>query len=144
MDSAQDALAVAQRFIAALERLDGEGLCAVLDDQVELVSPYPMVPGQEVPGSARCLGASVHDHMRNMGNVLRSLSFEEKVWRMTDDGLALFEAEGRAVMPDGAPYENRYLMIFEVGDEKIVRWHEYFNPVCAARANAMPLDLLPS
>ena len=81
--------------------------------------------------------------MRNMPNVLGSLRFENVVWRTTDDGLAVFEGDGRATLPNGRPYYNHYLMMFEVADGKIARWHEYFNPVTAARVNEMPLDLLP-
>jgi hypothetical protein len=142
-ENAAAALDVAKRFIDALERRDGDALASVLHDEVVLESPYPMLGGEDAPGSRRCQGASVHAHMRNMANVLGSLRFEDVIWRTTDDGLAMFEGDGRATLPNGRPYDNHYLMMFEVAGGKIVRWYEYFNPVTAARVNEMALELLP-
>jgi ketosteroid isomerase-like protein len=138
-----EALDVAKSFIAAFTRRDGETLSSVLHDNVILESPYPLVKGENMPGSKRCQGASVHAHMRNMPNVLGSLQFKNVVWRITNDGLALFQADGDATLPNGRPYQNHYLMLFQVTGGKIVRWHEYYSPVIAARANEIPLDSIP-
>jgi ketosteroid isomerase-like protein len=143
MIQANEALDVAKRFIAALARRDGDALCSVLHDDVILQSPYPVVAGENTPGSKRCEGASVHAHMKNMPNVLGSLEFKNVVWRTTSDGLAMFQADGHATLPNGKPYLNHYLMMFDVRSGKIAGWYEYFSPVVAARVNGMPLDLLP-
>jgi hypothetical protein len=34
-------------------------------------------------------------------------------------------------------------MMFEVKGGKISRWYEYYSPVIAARANGLPLDMIP-
>ena len=98
-----EAMRVSKEFIDALSRRDGEALSALLHDNVVLESPYPVAPGENVPGSARCEGVSVHNHVRNMANVLSSLTFENAVWRATSDGLAMFQADGRATLPNGTP-----------------------------------------
>jgi ketosteroid isomerase-like protein len=139
----EEALSVAKSFIAALERRDSETMTALLHDDVVLESPYPVAPGENMPGSRRCEGRSVHDHFRNIDNVVASLEFHNDIWRTTTDGLAVFQADGRATLPDGTPYNNHYLMMFSVANGQILHWYEYFSPVCAARANAMPLELIP-
>ena len=143
IERSDEALGVAKRFITALAQRDGEALCSVLHEDVTVENPFPMVEGENRPGSRRCRGASVHAHMKNMPHVLGSLRFENVIWRTTSDGLAMFEADGDATLPNGRPYRNHYLMLFEVALRKIVHWQEYYSPVIAARANGMPLDLLP-
>jgi ketosteroid isomerase-like protein len=138
-----EALDVAKSFIAAFTRRDGETLSSVLHDNVILESPYPLVKGENVPGSKRCQGASVHAHMKNIKNVVGSLQFKNVVWRTTNDGLVLFQADGDLTLPNGRPYLNHYLFLFEVAAGRIVRWHEYYSPVIAARANEIPLDSIP-
>src|SRR4051812_43076329 len=98
-----EALTVAKRFIDALAQRDGEMLSSLLHEDVILRSPYPVAPGENRPGSKRCEGASVHAHMKNMAHVLGSLAFKNVVWRTTSDGLALFQADGHATLPNGKP-----------------------------------------
>lgn len=143
MTEPTEALTVAKQFVAALARLDGEALCAVLDKDVVLENPFPMLAGENAPATRMAKGEAVFAHMRNMPNVLGSMQFRNSVWRVTDDGLAVFAADGDATLPNGDTYQNHYLMLFEVAGGKIVRWQEYYNPVIAARANKMNLDLLP-
>ena len=139
----KSAMAVTRRFIEALAARDGDALCSALHQDVVLESPYPMVPGEEQPGTRRCKGDSVRGHLANMPNVLCSLEFTNQRWRTADDGAVIFQGDGRATLPNGSRYDNHYLMIFTVQDGKIAHWYEYFNPVIAARANAMPLEMLP-
>lgn len=46
----------------------------------------------------------------------------------TIEGDVIIEADGAAVLHDGAPYRNNYVMIFEIRDGLIRRWSEYHNP----------------
>jgi uncharacterized protein len=141
--SSNDAITIARSFIFALERQEGNALVALLDRDVVCENPYPLVSGEDTPGSRRAQGASVHSHMRNMANVLASMKFRNPVWRTSSDGLILFEADGDASFPNGTPYKNRYFMMFEIAAGKIVRWVEYYNPVVPARANGLPLESIP-
>ena len=44
---------------------------------------------------------------------------------------------------DGKPYQNHYIVLFEVKDQKNKLWREYFNPVVAARTFGIPVESLP-
>jgi ketosteroid isomerase-like protein len=138
-----EALGVAKKFISALERQDGDALCNMLHKDVVCENPYPVVAGEDKPGSIRAQGASVHAHMRNMPNVLKSMEFKNPIWRTSSDGLIIFQGDGDAKLPNGTPYKNVYFMMFKVEGGKIVYWAEYYNPAIPARANGMPLDLIP-
>jgi ketosteroid isomerase-like protein len=38
---------------------------------------------------------------------------------------AILELESHATRPDGEPYHNRYCFVITIGDQRIVRMHEY-------------------
>jgi ketosteroid isomerase-like protein len=81
--------------------------------------------------------------VHNVKNSVAQIQFKNVIWRTTDDGLALFQADGDLKYNDGRPYQNHYLMMFEASEGKIIRWREYFSPVIWARAYGAPLDSLP-
>jgi ketosteroid isomerase-like protein len=100
--------------------------------------------GDNVTGSKRNTGAGVHQYLRDVKERTSEINFSNVIWRTTHDGLAIFQADGRLSFTDGRPYENHYLMMFEVAGGKIVYWREYFSPIIWARAFGVPLDSLPS
>jgi ketosteroid isomerase-like protein len=137
-------LKLAKTFIDALTRKDVPKLLSMLHDKVMLEAPYPLAPGEDVVGARRCTGAAVGEYIEAVAGKVDRIQFKNVIWRTTNDGLALFEADGDLTYPDGRPYRNIYLMVFEAADGKIVRWREYFSPIIWARAYGAPLDSLPS
>lgn len=140
---ADEALQVAKTFVAAMAGRDGKGMSAALHEDVVCESPFPLVKGENGPGTKWAQGESVHAHCRNIANVIASMEFKNVTWRTTNDGLAMFQADGDATLPSGKPYCNHYLMLFQVKNGKIAHWYEYYSPVIAARANGLPLDIIP-
>jgi ketosteroid isomerase-like protein len=58
-----------------------------------------------------------------------------EVHETTDPDELIVEAEATGTyVPNGAPYENRYVIVYGFRDGLICRQREYFNPVAAARA----------
>ena len=138
-----EALAVARQFIGAMERRDADAVIALLDDEVVLEFPFPVVAGGDRPGSRRQCGKAAHAGVRGSLQTTIVIKFTNQVWRTTDDGLALLQADGECTLSDGSPYLNHYIFLFEVREGKIVRWWEYLNPVISARAVGIPLDSIP-
>jgi len=141
--NSEDALSVAKQLINALEKRDSEGVIALLHDDIVLELPFPILAGENTTGTRRQAGTAVHDYLRHSRELTAENSFTNVVWRITDDGLAMFQSDGVCTLSDGRPYLNHYLFLFEVRDGKVIRWVEYLNPVIAARAFGAPLEAIP-
>ncbi len=136
-------LAVAKKLIHHLERREPEGVISVLHDDIVLELPYPIVEGENTTGTRRQTGEAVQAYLRHSKALTRSNKFNNVIWRTTNDGVAVFQADGDCTLSDGRPYLNHYLFLFEVKDGKVIRWVEYMNPVTAARAFGAPLESIP-
>lgn len=141
--NAAENLAVAKRFIGALERLDTETLIAMLHEDILLEVVFPLVAGENTTGARRQAGPAVQDYIHEVKRRTRKIQFDNAVWRTTNDGLAMFQADGNHVLSDGRPYPNHYLFMFEIAGGKIRHWWEYLNPVAAMRAFGGPLEAIP-
>jgi len=139
----KETLALAKQVIDGLERKDAAAIVAVLDDDIVLHVPFPLVAGENMTGTRRQVGESVHRYLDESNSLTEKVRFNNGVWRTTDDGLAMFQADGEVLLRDGRPYLNHYLFLFEARDGKITQWWEYYNPVIAAIAFGAPLDTIP-
>ena len=140
---AEECLAVAKRLIDALTRLDTDAMLALLHEDILLEVVFPLVKGENTTGSRRQAGKAVHEYVREVKRRTKEIRFENALWRTTNDGLAMFQADGNHILSDGRPYPNHYLFLFKVADGKIIHWWEYLNPVAAMRAFGGPLDAIP-
>ena len=140
---AQEPLAVARAFVEALKRGDSDELVRLLDEGFIMESAYPILAGEDQPGSRRCGPEAARNFFATISSILSYVRFRDESWRTTTDRLVLFEAEGEMAYLDGRPYNNSYLWFFEVKDGRISRLKEYFSPVVWARANGVPLEALP-
>ncbi len=139
----QEALRLGKQVIEGLERKDAGMIVPILADDVVLHVPFPLVAGENTTGTRRQTGKAVLDYLRESNQLTAKVVFEDKVWRTTDDGLAMFVADGKVTLKDGRPYDNHYLFLFEAKDGKVTQWWEYYNPVIAAVAFGAPLDTIP-
>jgi ketosteroid isomerase-like protein len=142
-EQAEQALRLGKQVIEGLERKDAGMIVPILAENVVLHVPFPLVAGENATGTRRQAGQAVHDYLRESNQLTAKVVFENKVWRTTDDGLAMFVADGKVTLRDGRPYDNHYLFLFEARDGKIAQWWEYYNPVIAAVAFGAPLDSIP-
>ena len=139
----EEALAVAQNFIAALERRDTAALNALVHDDAVLEVPFPLAHGENTTGARRSQGAAIRAYLDDMKTRTSAVRFKNTSWHTTNDGLAMFRADGDITLSDGRPYPNTYLFLFEVTGGKIIHWWEYLNPVTGMRAFGGPLESLP-
>lgn len=138
-----EALTLGKRVIAGLERKDAALVNAVLHEDVVLHVPFPLVAGENMVGTRRQVGEAVRRYLAESNMLTEMVKFNNQVWRTTDDGLAMFQADGEVLLRDGRPYLNHYLFLFEARDGKITQWWEYYNPVIAAVAFGAPLESIP-
>lgn len=141
---AEEALTLGKQLIEGLKRRDPHTIISILDKDIVLEVPYPLVEGENTTGARRQESEAVHAYLRDMKERTSEIRFRNEIWRTTNDGLALFEADGDITLSDGRPYPNHYLFMFEAAGGKIVRWREYLNPVAAIRAFGAPVESLPS
>jgi ketosteroid isomerase-like protein len=144
MPETTDALALAQQLVEGLRRLDHTMITPLLDKDILLEVPFPLVEGEDRTGARRSRGPAVTAYLHQVCAACAEIRFENVVWRTADDGVALFQADGVIKLANGGAYNNHYLMMFEARDGKIVRWREYLSPVIWARSAGAPLESLPS
>jgi ketosteroid isomerase-like protein len=138
------ALETAKAFIAALSERNADNALMLLSDEAILEMPYPLAIGENKYGTQRMWGNPLRKYVRGITERNSKIAFENKVWRVADDGVLILECDGDLVRSkDGTRYQNRYIILFAVTDGKITLWREYFNPVVAARTFGIPLDSLP-
>jgi len=123
-----EALALGKRVIEGLERKDAAMVNAVLHQDIVLHVPFPLVAGENMVGTRRQVGEAVRRYLDESNQLTETVRFNNKVWRTTSDGLAMFQADGEVKLRDG----------------KITQWWEYYNPVIAANAFGAPLDSIPA
>ena len=142
--AAIEALALGKQVIDGLEQRNADAVIAVLHEDIVLHVPFPLVEGENRTGTRRQAGKAVHQYLREANSLTETIRFNNVVWRTTDDGLAMFQADGAVKLRDGRPYLNHYLFLFEARDGKISQWWEYYNPVIAALAFGAPLETIPA
>jgi ketosteroid isomerase-like protein len=139
----EQALTAGKALIEALKRRDADAAIALLHDDIVVEVAYPLIAGENTTGSRRSVGQAVHAYLRDARDRTLEMRFYNEVWRTTNDGLAVYQAEGDHVLSDGRPYRNHFLFFFEMSDGKIIRWREYLSPVAAMRAFGGALEAIP-
>ena len=144
MASQSQSLDTAKAFIAALSKRNADGALHLLSDEAVLEMPYPLAAGENAYGTRKMWGDALRQYVAGINERNSKISFNNVVWRAANDGAVILECDGDMVRSkDGKKYKNKYIIVFEVADEKITLWREYFNPVVAARTFGIPLESLP-
>ena len=66
---------------------------------------------------------------------IRQIAWVDRDVTVANDGKRVFvEARGNMQLADGTPYRNRYVLRFDLADDRIAGLKEYMNPVTAAIA----------
>jgi len=130
----QTPLAVVERFLQAMSRLDVDGMFAA--QAPDIVCVFPTAPGgpQEIRGweTNRAFYATVIRPMTPTFTITRM-----ELHAFADDPARIvveYASDGSLV--DGSPYQNRYLSLATVRDGLIQRWTEYSDPAPIERAFA--------
>jgi len=77
-EKSAETLSIARQFIDALTRLDAEAQIALLHDDAVLECPFPVRPGEGLPGTRRQSGPALREGLRQSAvNMRRSLSLIE-------------------------------------------------------------------
>jgi ketosteroid isomerase-like protein len=140
---AEEALELGKRLIDCLGRRDMDSIIPLLHENIVLEVVFPFVKGEDTVGARFQRGKAVHDYLNHAKQHTSQILFKNVVWRTTNDGWAIFQADAGNVLADGTPYPQSYLFMFESTSGKIARWVEYMNPICAVRALGAPLESLP-
>ena len=142
--SQAQSLHTAKAFITALSQRNADGALQLLSDEAVLEMPYPLATGENAYGTRKMWGDALRQYVAGIIERNSKISFNNVVWRAANDGAVILECDGDMVRSkDGKKYKNKYIIVFEVADEKITLWREYFNPVVAARTFGIPLESLP-
>ncbi|MEI8022222.1 MAG: nuclear transport factor 2 family protein, partial [Schlesneria sp.] len=100
----------------------------------DIVLEFPFTdPPTVVPGRT-----AVHERLTNAFKVFQfDLAISDVHACLDPDELIVEFTGSGSYLPNGAPYENRYIAVFTFRDEMICRQREYFDPTQAAKsANA--------
>ena len=141
--NATQSLALGKQLVGFLTSGQLLEIIPLLHEDIVLEVVFPFVKGENTTGARYQRGQAVHDYIHDANRRTAKIEFMNEVWRTTNDGWAIFQADAGNVLADGTPYPQSYLFMFEAKDGKIVRWLEYLNPVCAVRAMGLPLESLP-
>jgi len=113
MAAAQDRV---DAFIAAFNRLDIDGACDMLAENVV----YHNIPMEPVNGREAARG-----FLKAMPN-LKSIEWE--VFNTAENGdTVLNEREDRFFMTDGSKLAVRVMGVFRIANDEIVEWRDYFD-----------------
>lgn len=123
---------VVQRAFAAVGAGDADAQVANYTEDIVLEFPFTDPP-TVVQGRD-----AVHERLTNAFKVFQFSLEISAVHPCTDADEFIVEFTGSGTyLPNGAPYENRYIAVFNFRDGKICRQREYFDPTQAAKsANA--------
>ena len=121
-----------ERAFAAIAAGNADAQIANYTDDAVLVFPFTDPP-TVIEGRD-----SVHQRLTNAFTVFRFELSISQVHACLDPDELIIEFTGSGTyLPNGAPYENRYIAVFAFRDGLITRQHEYFDPTQAAKsANA--------
>ncbi len=113
---------VVEKFFTALEQTSLDNLLATLDENV--VQHMPLSPGdfpKQLTGieEIRKQYTGVMDYQQ---------SYEREYFPTSDPNTVLVKYAGTITTSEGKPYNNSYVGIFTVEEDKIIDFIEFFNP----------------
>lgn len=122
------AVAIAKRFIAAIETRDFDAAIAFLANDVRQSFPFSAA-GSESHGPIFDGKDEVEYYVRSLAGKFSYLIWEDPDWTASADGARAFlEARGKAVVAhSGKAYRNTYITRFDVRNSLIVEFREYTN-----------------
>ena len=115
-----DAMQVVERALGAFNAGDAEGFLALIDDDVRFWMNGTHLFSGSVEGKAAFLDL-VGRVNAGLGEPIRL----EVLNAIPAGEWAVIETQGTATTAAGAPYHNRYCMLWRVADGKIVELKEY-------------------
>lgn len=128
-DHRQRNFEVIQRAFAAVGAGDADAQVANYTDDISLEFPFTDPP-TVVSGRA-----AVHERLTNAFKVFQFGLAITEVHACLDPDEFIVEFTGSgSYLPNGAPYENRYIAVFGFRDGKICHQREYFDPTQAAKS----------
>jgi ketosteroid isomerase-like protein len=118
-----------QRVFAAVSAGDADAQVANYTEDITLEFPFTDPP-TIVEGRA-----AVHERLTNAFKVFQFTLALTGVHPCVDADEFIVEFIGSGTyLPNGAPYENRYIAVFGFRDGMIYRQREYFDPTQAAKS----------
>lgn len=116
-------------YFSATEGSDLDSFFALFDERIAMRFPYmPSGYPNECHGRAECAGffGTVVALFSGLLWVMRT------VYSTNDPEVAIATAASSATLPNGASYENEYVLLLRVRDGAIVEYCEFFDPNRAA------------
>ena len=117
-----EAVAVVERFFDGLENRNLEAVLAALDDNV--VQKMPLAPNN----FPKVLEGIEAMRKQYTGVMEYTQSYEREYFGTTTLNTVLVKYQGTITTGEGKPYNNAYVGIFEVNNDKISSFTEMFNP----------------
>ncbi len=122
-------LAVVERIFAAIGNSDADAQVANYTNDIVIEFPYTDPPGEK---RGRQL---IRDYLAGAFSVFQFTLEITDVHATTNPDKLIVEFAGRGTyLPNGAPYENTYIAVFEFRDGLVFRQREFFNPLMAAKS----------
>lgn len=119
------AVELALRALEILSARDPAGLSDLLCETAVMDFPYaPDGFTQRLEGREAIVSG-----LQVVPQFFASFAITPRKVMATAGGEVIVEADGVAMLQDGAPYRNSYVMIFEISKGLIKRWSEYHNPM---------------
>lgn len=122
----------------AVSDYDFEVIAQHLHDDLVIECPFPAF----FQGPLRRGGSQVAAGFGFIPQIFKSFRLTiTEVYDCPEQDVVVFEQTSEGVLVTGAPYANRYVMIFGFRDGKVVLWRECFNPVVMNESMAPLLAL---
>lgn len=124
--------AVVEEYLRRAAALDPDAYAEIWAEDGRLEMPFhPDPDAREVVGRD-----AIRARMAVAAEVLRSLEWVDPVILATEQpGRFVLEMRSEAHRHDGEAYRNRYVVVAEARDGRMVLWREYFAPAAVAEAS---------
>lgn len=120
--------AVAQKFITALGKGDAAVLGELMSPDIEAIATGTCLLSGTRKYADVTAAAGMLGQITQNGIAVKFISVTAE-----DDRVAV-EWDGSSMLVTGQPYNNQYLMLFQIRDGKIVRLKEYFDSLLVENA----------
>lgn len=141
-ETTEAAREIADRFLTAMADEDIDAIADATADDAVLVHPISFDGSQDpqvrFEGEDQILG-----YVETVFANFATIAWRDADVNVTDDGRTVFiETKGDFTLTrDGSPYDNVYVIRFDIRDNQVVRSAEYYNPLIAAPALDIPITL---
>ncbi|WP_281783671.1 nuclear transport factor 2 family protein [Sinimarinibacterium flocculans] len=125
----------AGRIIAALRESGAESIARLLADDIVMELPFHPAGALRLEGRDAVLKA-----LASLGALFRRFRLNAHEIRVCGaQQTVIVEATGFGLAAgDGAVYQNRYVFLFTLRDDRVCRWREYLNPYPVMGLSAPP------